>query len=290
MRITNFEKSTMTDHYMKSLQSLMAKQQQQLSSGKVIQKASDNPVKMNRSMVIDENMAGIEQYKKNIVDAEGFLKTAETHLNTTLDAVTEIREIALRASNDTYSSDDREIFANLVEENIKHIVGIANSKYLGKQLFSGEQTGMESITYNGTTAVYNGDGSPKEIEVSSQMKIEVSLTADVAFKGLIDSLISLRDEIRTGDASTINVAIGSLDSESENVVNLRSELGVRNRTTEVLTESYEQLKLDFEQKKQLNEEVDFTKIISEYTRTQQIYQATIQSSLKMMENSILNYI
>ncbi|NGY88963.1 hypothetical protein F6Y05_38965 [Bacillus megaterium] len=84
--------------------------------------------------------------------------------------------------------------------------------------------------------------------------------------------------------------LGGVQAESNNFIDKRAKIGVQTQSVELLNESYSQVKLDLSVKRQENDDVDMTAAISDFSYMQSIYQATIQSSLKMMQNSILDYI
>ncbi|NLY47022.1 MAG: flagellar hook-associated protein 3, partial [Tissierella sp.] len=80
MRITN---NTLNNSFLRNLSTnlkQMQKYQNQLSSGKLVSKPSDDPLLVAKIMSMDNNIAQNEQYNTNISDTIGWTKTQDTAL------------------------------------------------------------------------------------------------------------------------------------------------------------------------------------------------------------------
>ena len=99
MRITN--KSMMTNYLSNLNKSLkrMSDSQNQLASGKNIQRPSDDPFGTIKAMNLDTSLKQNEQYKKNIEDSLDFLNVTDASLGTMTDALQRIRELTVYGIN-----------------------------------------------------------------------------------------------------------------------------------------------------------------------------------------------
>lgn len=86
---------------------------QRLSSGLRINSAKDDAAGMAIATRMDSQVRGMEVATRNANDAISFLQTAEGGLASATDALQRMRELAVQASNGSYSSGDR---ANLNTE------------------------------------------------------------------------------------------------------------------------------------------------------------------------------
>jgi flagellar hook-associated protein 3 FlgL len=283
----NFEKMT---YKINLLQSKMAEQQLQMSTGKSFEKISDAPLKANQSLLIKSSYDRVSQFQKNINDAKGFLNVVDTTFGSVVDVLQDVKQKAILASNGTYSAEDRQTFADTVENAITHVVDLSNTQFLGKYIFSGEKTKTEAFTYDGVTATYQGDTTDLSINTSNSSNVKVSETGDVAFQGVLDSLINLRDQILSNNTTNIENATGQLDIALNQTIDLRSNVGTRLNALDTLNEIYENTKTNLDTRKEEVEGVDYVKIISDFANTQRMYQGTIQANVKVMDTSILNYI
>jgi flagellar hook-associated protein 3 FlgL len=290
MRISGFEIFGLTNKYIGSIQSEIAEKQIQMSSGKQFSRVSDDPARVNKSFLINNAKNQIDQYQRNISDVQIINGVVDTALGSTIDALQIARETGLKAATGTYSNSDKQVFADTIEDLIQQIVSLANSENSGRFIFSGEKSDQPTFTYNGVAATYNGDGNVVKVNVSSQSNMDTAPLGNAAFQQTLNTLITLRDEIRSGSEPTISAALGQLDASLDQVTEIRSNFGVKSNTMDTLNTAYEQRKTNLDTQKTLVEDVDFTKVVSELSLLQYQYQGSVQASLKMLQNSILNYI
>ncbi|QST03025.1 flagellar hook-associated protein FlgL (plasmid) [Pontibacillus sp. ALD_SL1] len=289
MRITTFNQFQANKYYMNQLQQKAVNEQIQIATGKQYKTISDDPIRANQAMLVQESMGRIGQYIKNIDDADTIVSKVEQTLGQAINLIQSLKEEGLRASNGTYSASDRNTVAKTIEQGIQQLVNLANQKYLGKYIFSGEVTQSPSYAYDGITATYQGNGNVPEIQTSAYQSTKTSFTGDDAFQMAFDALIDLRDQVQSGSAATISTALASVDAALDEVGNKQAEAGVRMQSLESIRGAFQFEQLQLEEKKATIEEVDFTKIVMEHSQTQQMYQAVIMSSQRMNQLSILNF-
>jgi len=280
----------MTSFNLNQLQGKEAQQRMQLSTGKQFIYNSEDPNKANQSMVIKSSINQVDQYQKNISDTQESLKTVESILSSATDILQKAKEEGLKASNGTYNERDRNTFASVIEESIKQMVTLSNSQHLGKYLFSGEKTQTEPYTYNGTTVTYNGDADLLKTKVSPYLDVQTSVDGEQTFRQVFNSLISLRDTVKTNDTSQIATALKDVDTALNNTVDTRASIGVNLESLKMLDENYNAEKLSLDTRLSSIEDVDFTKVIMEYTQTQQIHQGMLAATKKMFDVSLINYL
>ncbi|WP_456363804.1 flagellar hook-associated protein FlgL [Priestia aryabhattai] len=290
MRVTSFDKFQMSQHYLSKLDNESVRKQEQIATGKQFSRVSDDPVKVNRSMLMDVTESRIKQYQANVNDTKSLLEYMDVTFDSTSDALTQAQEIAIKGASSTYSDADRVTFSNSIEEIIKQVVGLANSQHLDRYMFSGEKLDTKPLDYDGSTFTYNGNSNNMDVRVSEDVNVTVSESAAQVFVPALNELVKLRDALKSNNQADIESAMGGVQKETNKFIDNRSKIGVQIESVELLDESYNQVKLDLSTKRKENEDVDMTEAISDFTYMQQIYQATIQSSLKMMQNSILDYI
>ncbi|MGF9890906.1 flagellar hook-associated protein FlgL [Priestia megaterium] len=290
MRVTGYDKFQMTQHYLTKIETESVKKQQQIATGKQFNRVSDDPVRVNRSMLMDVTESRLNQYQANVNDTKSLLQYMDVTFDSASSALDEAKEIGIKGANDTYSDSDRVTLSNSVEEIIKQMVGLANSQHLDRYMFSGEKINVKPIDYDGTTFTYNGNDKDMSVRVSDDVNVTVTQSAEEVFVPALKELVKLRDALKNNDQDGIEAALGGVQAESNKFIDNRAKIGVQTKSVELLYESYSQVKLDLSVKRQENDDVDMTTAISDFSYMQSIYQATIQSSLKMMQNSILDYI
>jgi flagellar hook-associated protein 3 FlgL len=134
----------------------MNKYQYQLSSGNKIKYASDDPVVATRLSTYQNKLGEIDQFLKNISETKGYLDIAENNVKDMKTYLDRVRELTLQISNGTYTQNDREAAKNEIEQIEQHLKQLANTRYEGRYIFSGTQSGdaplanTNDIRYNVT--------------------------------------------------------------------------------------------------------------------------------------------
>jgi flagellar hook-associated protein 3 FlgL len=208
----------------------------------------------------------------------------------TIDAIHLAKESGIKGANETFSAEDRKVMGEEIDQMISQIVSFANSKYLDRYPFSGEKTDTKSIDFDGTNFTYNGNATEMKIEVSDNLKIKVSQTADEVFIPVLENLKTMRDALNSNDTASLQVGMSQLDNSFNAMIDKRSEMGVQAKTAELLESSFLETKLDLTAKKQETDDVNLADAISEFTYMQTLYQATIKSASNMLKTSVMDYL
>ncbi|WP_237582211.1 flagellin [Pontibacillus yanchengensis] len=104
-----------------------SKTMQKLSSGKSINTASDNAAGLGISQKMTAQIRGLAQAERNIQDGINLVQTAESGLNKINDPnLMRLKELAIQAANDTFTSQDRKAIQKEVEQIKGSIDDIAN--------------------------------------------------------------------------------------------------------------------------------------------------------------------
>lgn len=159
MRITN---QMVTGNSMRNMQKSMTsvnKITEQLTTGKKIQNASDDPVIAIRALKLRTTCSQLEQYsKKNIPDANSWLDITATSLDNVTKRIQDIVDYCVQGSTDSFNSDDRSAIVDSLTSLREMINAEGNSTYAGRYIFSGYKTDR-SLSFNETedTTVYSYD-------------------------------------------------------------------------------------------------------------------------------------
>lgn len=289
MRVSMFSKFDMSMYYMNNIQNKGVKQQYQIGTGKKYQQISEDPINANQSLIIEKANKRIEQYQLNIRDLKGSVALTENSLAQTNEILLSVRETALQAANGTASASDKTTFALKIDNNIQQVLSLANQKYLGKYVFSGEMTKTEPFSMVGPSVVYNGNNNPTTIKVSPYMDMNITEDGESVFQTTFDALTNLKTQITLGTPAAIEAAIAQLDAATNDIINKRSNIGIHMDSLELIDENFSSQKVELEIKRINTEEVDFATVISEFANTQRIQQSLMMVTSKMFENSLSNF-
>lgn len=149
MRVTN---KMLSDNFLRDMRtnlSNLSNIQNQMSSGKEISKASDDPAKASKIMRINSDIAANTQYNTNIKDTTNWLDLTDTALGNISDSVGKIEGL-LQSSTGTYTSDELTAVKDVINQEVAAISQTLNGSFDGKYLFGGTNATTKPV---GTKAV-----------------------------------------------------------------------------------------------------------------------------------------
>lgn len=151
MRITN---KMMTNNVMYNIngnKNQMSTLENQYSTGKKIQKPSDDPIIAVRALKLRTNLSELTQYvEKNIPDALAWMDTTEGALGVVNEILRKMNTYCNQGANDPLTARDRDSIVTNLEELKQQIYQEGNSNYAGRYVFSGYKTDTPLVFDNDT--------------------------------------------------------------------------------------------------------------------------------------------
>jgi len=157
-------------------QSDLYKTQNQLSTGRRILTAEDDPVAASQVLLDTQAREVNSLYADNQSNASAQLALEESRLSSVVDAIQFIKEKVIAGSNASLSDTQREYFAVDLQGQLDALLGIANSADAsGHYLFSGFQGATQPFQLLTSGSVqYVGDEGQRLLQVGASRQIAVS--------------------------------------------------------------------------------------------------------------------
>lgn len=299
MRISS---NTVYDLGVASIQQRMAdlvKTQQQLSAGTRILTPSDDPVGAAQALNLKQSLSVTEQYRTNISNASSALGLEDSVLASVTQTIQDARVTAINAGNPTLSSANLQALAADLRGRYQELLGLANSKDgQGQYMFSGFQGTTQPFTQTSGAGVYAGDQGQRNVQISSSRQVSTSDSGQDVFKpgvtgqDVFATLDTLINQLDSGSitASQISTAISGLDSAMNNVLRVRASVGARMQELDATDNTHSATTLQYQTAISNVQDLDYTKAITDLTRTQTSLQAAQQSFVSVSQLSLFNYI
>lgn len=146
MRITN---QMMTNNMMSNInrnKNKLSLLDQQYSSGKKIQRPSEDPIIAVRALKLRTNLAELDQYyEKNIPDAKAWMDVTEGAMTNINEVLTLINTACVQGASDQLSVKDRDSITKNLEQYKQQIYQEGNANYAGRYVFTGYKTDTSLI-------------------------------------------------------------------------------------------------------------------------------------------------
>lgn len=184
MRVTHRMITTQVMTNLNSITGRLLRVQDMLSSGKVLRRPSDDPVKLNHVLLLRTSIRKLEQYTQNAEDGVSWLNLTDTSLNQATVLLQKIRTLAIQGASGTLTPEDRRMIATEVQKYLEELIGIGNTTYAGKYIFSGTETLTVPFAFQGGRVVYQGNGDAIRREIEEGVIVQLSVPGDdVFFRG-----------------------------------------------------------------------------------------------------------
>lgn len=210
MRISTLSIYGNATSQLNSLQSALARTQEQLATNRRIVSPSDDPIASARALQVGQSLQMNDQFATNRASARSALGMTEGALQSAGNLLQDIQELAVRAGSGILQASDREALATELEGRLADLIGVANSSDgAGGYLFSGYRTTTQPYTPVEGGARYDGDQGQRNMQVASSRKIPLSVPGSTVF----DANPTGNGRFQTG-ASATNAGTGVISTGS----------------------------------------------------------------------------
>lgn len=281
---------------LRNLQSGLSKYadlQEQLSTGKVLNRASDSPTDATASMRTRVSIGDTERYVRNAENGIGWLNTADTTLSTMGGTVRRARELALQgASTGSSSATARESLAVEVDQLRADLISQANTTYLGRPILGGTTAG--SAAFDATTGQYVGDTGQVQRTIADGVKVRV----DVAGTDVIgpdgasafDELANLATALRAGDQAGMQTALARLSARQTAITTAQATVGAAYNRVDGAAQRGKDALIALRTSLSEVEDADLPKTMVDLQMQQVAYQAALSATAKVMQPSLIDFL
>jgi len=284
---------------LRTQQQQLALLQERLSTGKQINRPSDDPVGTRRAMATRTSITNIDQFLSNVREAQSFSRISEDAVQGVIDNVRRVRELTLQGANGTLAQEQRDGLALQINQLLEAVIDLANTQSGRRFVFAGTRTQTKpfdpTIVGGEVTAVtYQGNSDTFDVAVSEGLTLTVNQTGDSVFQDLQDTfqtLIDIRSDLRISDIDSLsNVRLGELDDIETQLLNSLGVYGANSNRLSLVEERLRDDGLNFRDLLSVTEDADFAETIMEYNAQEVAFQAALQAGMRLIEPSLLDFL
>jgi flagellar hook-associated protein 3 FlgL len=270
-----------------ALQSITEK----VSSSKQLNRPSDNPADVRSALGLRDTLAQLNQYVRNIDNASSKVSAMDTALSSAGDLIQRANELAIEGANGTLSANDRQAMAQEVSQLIEAMAQDSSAKVGDEYVFSGFRVDRApfQVTGPGQVGAYQGDQGVSVVRVGPASTMQVNLSGDAVFQPAIAALTQLQADLNSGQPVQQST-IGQISNALQTLTQARATVGARaNRLDNAKTSQQDLITSNQALLSQL-EDADMPSAITELTKRQTTYQATLAVTAKVMQTSLIDYL
>ena len=311
-RVTQSMLSTNMLRNLNTSYSKMSKYEEMLTSGRNFSRASEDPVAAVKGMKYRVQLDKVQQFQRNINEAESWLDTTDTALGQVGDVLNRVKELVVQAANDTNTTEEREKIKMEIDQIREQILDVANTQLGGKYIFSGTKTQTPPFVAdpaNPGVRILNTDltNNPTamqgkvEVEVFDGITLTVNMTgAPEMFDKISNFLTKVSAELgsATSDGTTIGNFLGSIADGTNStladmqalVLNARADVGARMNRVELMINRLDIQEINVTKQMSENEDTDYALTITNMTTQESIHQAALSVGAKIIQQTLVDFI
>lgn len=156
-----------------------------ISSGKRIQKLSDDPVDATRVTALKTSIGDLSQLQRNVATGSLWLEGSEESLDRVKEIVGRAKELSIAMANGVANPDDLQTAALEVEGLIKGALDQANTRMDGQYIFAGTRSDVRPFQADDvdrpTSIAYEGNNAPFRVKIGPQSDMVVGFAGKEIF-------------------------------------------------------------------------------------------------------------
>lgn len=296
-RISDNQRFLSTQDRMSKARIAADKVQEQAVSGRKLHRVSDDPVAVVRSLRNRTQLSNLDQFRKTIDFARGFLSISEDALRSMNESIIRAKELAVQQANATYDPASRQTVSREIRQIEEHLIALGNSTYNDRFVFGGFQTFRAPISPDGH---YLGDDGVIFIQTDQDTFKPINIPGRSIFGGeteqgiervpLLVTISELAQGLEDNNLDLVHQKMVELDQASENIINTLATLGLRATAVEDVAN-----RLDFKEERlqkdsQNLEGVDPARTALDLKRASSSLEYTLNSSSRILAPTLMNYL
>ena len=279
----------------------LARTQQKLSSGREINRPSDDPYATSRALSMRSSLEGTQQFQRNVSEALGWQEVTDVALSKVSDTLHRARELTIRGASDSAGPAAREAAAAEIDQLIEAVKQEMNASYGGRYVFSGTATNTAPYAVGGADA-YGGDNAAIAREIGPGVSVQVNVVGqDVLGDGpaaadgkLLHVLRDIASHLRGGTPADANALrstdLRGLEANLDELNRVRATVGATTNRVETADGRLRQVEESTIKLLSDVEDADMAKTMVDFSMQQSVYQAALRSGANIVQASLLDFL
>lgn len=284
---------------------------EQLSTGRRINRPSDDAAGFEQARQLEAFNNEIQQHKRSINASLRWVNTTQDTLDGIAERFSEAYERGIQGANDTLNAGDREAIADQLRSIKDTVLSELNTKIGDEYIFAGNATQSEPFDpatgepsagaddysqIDGERTRFVGPGQKLKINMTGQEVHQVdagppSESIVDALDGMIDALDPATPFATPADQQTaIQDALGNLEQARDHVVDRTAEAGTIARRLELADTRLDDMSLRTDARRSEIEDIDLAEALTQLQSKQTSLQAALKVTASVKQTSLIDFL
>ena len=292
---------------MSTQQSKVAEMQAQLASGKQIMQTSDDPDKAGLIQRLNTAYNRQETYESTLDSVQDRLLAEESSLVSADSILQRVRELAVRASSDTTSADDRLIISKEVDTLRDSLLALGNTRDAnGNYVFAGSAVRTVPFATDAEGKMrYQVDNKTVAVDVYEQRRLNINRPGNEVFGSVVRentdgsgaekvSFFNVIDDfsvaLSSNNTGEIQRSLAEVDDLSATVSLSLADVGSRQNAVELQRDILNDTKLRYMSVLSNAEDLDYASAVTKLSAELLSLEAAQASFAKISQLNLFDYI
>ena len=302
-RITNsmMSRSVLAD--LNDVANRQAATRRQMSSGKVVNRPSDDPYAAGRALSLRNELGGIRQHARNVDEAQSWMTITDTSLSHIGDMAQRARELVVQGGTDTLPQTSRDAIAAEIDQLIAGMKQEANVTYDGRYVLAGARTNVPPYDAKVLAAGsapndgYRGDAYKQMREIGPGVTLQVNVNGDEVLGSnpgdgkMLDVLRNIATHLRSGDTASLSSSdLKGVSDQIENLLAVRARVGAGINRLETAASRLAETEESATSMLSDTEDADMAQTLIDYSTQQAVYQSALNAGSRIVQSSLLDFL
>ena len=204
----------------------------QISSGVRLTGLGDDPIAAAQNVQFSAQISADSVFTQTAATTTAQMQVVDSTLGSVVDQINQAISVATAGNNGTNNASDQSSVAAELTSIRDEMLGLANTSYSGKYLFSGSQNGSPPFQLDSSTSpasvVYSGDSLVNYVSTPGGQSIATNLPGQQVFTAaggdVLGTLNALIQGFLTGDTATTSALTSQLSTALSQVSTQRASL------------------------------------------------------------------
>jgi flagellar hook-associated protein 3 FlgL len=277
---------------LRRVQERLADAQERVSSGKQIEKPSDDPLGAERAVRLRGELQTTSAYSTAVDESKSWLDATDSALSSITDIVQTARELTVQAANGATTPSARQSIKVQIDALTEQLKTTLNGAYDGRYIFSG--TATDTPPYDLTSATpdaYQGDANPVVRQIGPGVSVQVNVTADDVLSGLIPALRTISSHLASNDGASLQTTdLQALDAGLDTITAARSLVGAATNRVDAAGQRLDELNDVTTAFLSKTEDADLPQALTDLSAQQNALSAALRGGSTLIQQSLMDFL
>lgn len=284
-----------SQHAVQARQMELAQIQEQLSSGRRVNRASDDPSAFTEARQMEVLTDRYSQYLRSIDSSRNWVDHTQDALDQLAELFTDGYERGIRINSASFSDGDREAEATKLEAILENVVDVLNTRTGNEYIFAGASSANKPFDLAGGVVTYSGDDGARERYIGRTLKMNINVDGERLHETgqgftITEAMQGMIDAVRSGDPTQMDAATEEMIVARDHVIDLGGEAGSMANRLELASSQLRDASFMVESRRSELEDVDFADALADFQKTQVSLQSAVRVASTVLNTTLLDYL